>query len=52
MTRYTKLTGIYMSPEMHHNLRIVAAKNSLNVSEYVRRLISQDNEYQKQKAHK
>lgn len=48
MAKYTKLTGIYMSPEMHHNLRIIAAQNNLTVSQYVRRLINQDKTYQKQ----
>lgn len=52
MTKNTKLIGIYMSPEMHHNLRIIAAQNSLNVSQYVRKLINQDKTYQKQKAQK
>lgn len=49
MNKYSKLTGIYMSPEMHYNLQMVATKNHLSVSEYVRRLINQDSTYRKQK---
>lgn len=49
MAKYNKLTGIYLSDDMHHNAKIVAAKKNLSLSEYIRGLIVKDKAYQKQK---
>lgn len=55
MAKNLKLFGIYLTPEMHQTLRVVAAKENLNVSQYIRNLISENKDYQKeqnnQKAH-
>lgn len=56
MAKKLKLFGIYLTPEMHRTLRVVAAKENLNVSQYIRILISNNKDYQmeqnNQKAHK
>lgn len=49
MAKYNKLTGIYLSDDMHHNAKVVAAKKNLSLSEYIRGLIVKDEAYQKQK---